>query len=172
MKRLFIFLFIAVCASAVFAQTEREAVTVNGTLKLERGLIAVASGESVYLLPILNRYIGFINGLKEGENVSIEGYLFRNVLHPTKVTVAGQSYDFGARGQGLALQDNNRQDRRRAEQAQPNRQDRRRIDQASGNRPERTRFESHRGSRQHQRNFHAPRHGNNCKHSFQRCRCR
>ena len=82
-------------------QFESKSVTVDGTLKLERGLVAVASGDSVYFVPMLERYIGFIDGLKEGTNVSVEGYEFRNIIRPVKVTIDGKSYDFLARGDGF-----------------------------------------------------------------------
>jgi len=75
-------------------QREIPKVTVNGTLKLDRGLIAVESGETLLPVPMLNRYIGFISGLREGSNVSVEGFQIRNMLHPTKVTIDGQTYDF------------------------------------------------------------------------------
>jgi len=80
-------------------QTERQreaaAVNVNGTLKLERGFVAVQGQDNtVYLVPMLNRFIGFITGLREGASVSIEGFQVRNIINPTKVTIDGQSYDF------------------------------------------------------------------------------
>jgi len=75
-------------------QQRNDPVTVEGTLKLERGFVAVESGETVYLVPMLNRYIGFISDLKEGARVSVEGRGFRNTIHPTKVTIGGKSYDF------------------------------------------------------------------------------
>ena len=75
-------------------QIENQSVTVNGTLKLERGLVAVASGDSVYYVPMLTRFIGFIDGLKEGTEVSVEGYQNRNFIRPAKVTLNGKSYDF------------------------------------------------------------------------------
>jgi len=77
-------------------QFQRENVTINGKLQMERGVFAVASGDSVYFVPVLGRYVGFIDGLKEGANVSIEGYLFRNIIHPVKITIDGKSHDFPA----------------------------------------------------------------------------
>jgi len=100
-KKIGFFLLIAVLAvGAVSAQSRGDlqrisrTVTINGTLQLERGNIAVTSGSSVYLVPSLTRYIGFIEGLKEGATVSVEGYEYGNVLYPVKVTIAGKSYDF------------------------------------------------------------------------------
>ena len=112
MKKLTIFALIAVLiAGAAFAQAEKpnrqergerrapqqdNSVSVEGTLKLEKGFVAVQSGESVYLVPMLNRYIGFISGLKEGEKVSIEGREFKKMIQPVKVTIGEKSYDFPA----------------------------------------------------------------------------
>jgi len=80
-------------------QSENTFITVNGVLKLERGFVAVESGDVTYYVPGLNRFIGFINGLREGANVSVEGIRFegrrfRNVVHPTKLTIEGRTYDF------------------------------------------------------------------------------
>ena len=116
MKKLCFFLFIAVLlVGSVFAQDgsrrksaeprQRDskavtAVTIEGTLQLEKGIIAVASGDSVYYVPMLARYIGFIEGLKEGTKVSIEGREFRKFINPTKVTINGKSYDFAVGGPG------------------------------------------------------------------------
>jgi hypothetical protein len=101
-KKLIIILFIvALVAGTAFAQTRNNpppafnSTTIEGTLKLEKGFVALDSGDSVYYVPMLNRYIGFIDELKEGTNVSVEGYLFRNTIHPTKLTIAGKSYDLG-----------------------------------------------------------------------------
>jgi len=73
---------------------EDNSITVEGALKLEKGFVAVENKDTVYIVPMLNRYIGFINGLKEGANVSIEGYKFNNMIRPSKVTIEGKSYDF------------------------------------------------------------------------------
>jgi hypothetical protein len=107
MKRLGFFLVIAVLlASAVFAQNrdnwrgERKTVTVDGALRLENGIIALGSGDNVYYVPMLMRYVGFIDGLKEGANVSVEGYAFNRMLHPVKVTVSGKAYEFSAENRG------------------------------------------------------------------------
>ena len=103
MKRLAIFLFIAVLlAGSLYAQSrdtrqrENNSVTIDGILKLERGFVAVESGDTVYYVPTLNRYIGFIDELKEGAAVSVEGTGFRNFIQPAKVTIGDKSYDFPA----------------------------------------------------------------------------
>ena len=52
------------------------------------------SGGDVYLVPMLNRYIGFISGLKEGAKVTVEGRGSRNMIQPVKVNIDGKDYDF------------------------------------------------------------------------------
>jgi len=81
-------------------QRESKPVQVEGTLKLEKGFVAVESGDSVFIVPMLNRYIGFISGLKEGAKVSVEGRGFRNAIQPTKVTLDGKTYEFSERNFG------------------------------------------------------------------------
>ena len=85
-------------------RTAPETVTIDGTLQLEKGFVAVsAAGEdSVYLVPKLTRYIGFIDGLKEGTKVSVEGFKFNKVIQPTKVTINGKSYEFAAKERTFA----------------------------------------------------------------------
>jgi hypothetical protein len=106
-KKLVVFILVsALFAGTVFAQNrdnrpdrnDRQRapvkVTVEGVLQLEKGVVAVASGDSIYLVPVLTRYIGFIEGLKEGAKISVEGSQFRNFIQPVKVTINGKSYDF------------------------------------------------------------------------------
>jgi len=109
MKRSAVFLIIAVLlVGTVSAQSRNDrqrerndnSTTVEGTLKLEKGFIALQSGDSVYFVPGLNRYTGFIGELKEGANVSVEGFVFRNIVRPVKITVAGKSYDLAAAAPG------------------------------------------------------------------------
>jgi len=81
-------------------QREVKSVTIEGTLQLEKGLVAVKSGDTVYSVPMLTRYIGFIEGLKEGAKVSVEGIEARNFIWPKKATIAGKDYNFLADGRG------------------------------------------------------------------------
>ena len=118
MKKLMIFLFIAVFITGMIPAQERAerqrninpptriapptrvsppaTRTIEGTLKLERGSVAVQSGETTYFVPMLTRYIGFINELREDVKVSIEGFLLRNFIQPVKVTIGDKSYDFNS----------------------------------------------------------------------------
>ncbi|MDR1286593.1 MAG: hypothetical protein LBK08_03205 [Treponema sp.] len=113
MKRIIaIVLFAAGTAGMIFAQSAGDApanrpgagrrlpekTTVSGTLGLREGMIILESGDSFYYVPGLSRFAGFIDGLKEGAAVSIEGRVFRSpsgslVLRTEKLGIAGRSYD-------------------------------------------------------------------------------
>jgi len=104
----FMLLTVVACLAAgtMFAQGwggGSQRITVTGTLQLQSGQIALASGGTVYFVPTLVRYIGFIDGLKEGASASIDGYASGNYIEPLKVTINGKSYDFSGNttlGQG------------------------------------------------------------------------
>ena len=84
--------------------TPSQTVSVNGTLQLRNGEIAVVSGTTTYFVPVLTRYIGFIEGLREGAQISMDGYASGNYIQPTRVTISGKSYDFAANApQGAAF---------------------------------------------------------------------
>ena len=81
-----------------------ENVTVSGELTIVQGSLAVRSGDITYLTMGLHRYIGFIDSLKDGARVSLEGTTIssrRNAesntryLLVTKLTIAGRDYDLG-----------------------------------------------------------------------------
>jgi len=85
-----------------FRRPEIKEIAVNGTLKLEKGFVAIQTADddkSVFIVPMLNRYIGFIIGLQEGAAVSIEGFRFRNFIQPKKLTIDSRTYDFPVIGQ-------------------------------------------------------------------------
>jgi len=76
--------------------TAPQAISVTGTLQLQNGAIAVVSGNNVYFVPVLTQYIGFIEGLREGAQISMDGYVSGNYFQPTRVTISGRNYDFTA----------------------------------------------------------------------------
>ena len=83
--------------------TTTQTISVTGTLQLRNGVIAVASGNTSYYVPTLTQYIGFIEGLREGAQISIDGFISGNYIQPTNVTINGKSYDFTANArQGFA----------------------------------------------------------------------
>jgi hypothetical protein len=81
-------------------QVELSTVSVTGTLQLKNGFIALVSGDDVYYVPAISRLVGFIDGLKEGKQVSVEGLTSNRdqrggkFLHLVKLTVDGKAYDF------------------------------------------------------------------------------
>ena len=123
MKKAFILLTISFLAiGSISAQSRRnnrtppEPVKIEGTLQLLNGQFAVASGNNTYYVPMIGRYAGFIDGLKEGSNVSFEGYVKGNFLRPIKMTIGEKTYDLAvgrAFGEGRKNDFNNRNDRNR-----------------------------------------------------------
>jgi hypothetical protein len=77
-----------------------QTATVSGTLQLQNGTISVVNGNTIYYVPALERFIGFIDGLKEGAQVSIDGYAAPNTnyLQAVKLTIGGKSYDLVVAG--------------------------------------------------------------------------
>jgi hypothetical protein len=86
-----------------FAQTAPATTTVNGALGLKGGRIVLNSGDTSYYTRGLERFIGFIDGLKEGAQVVIEGYVSppsregvtEKLLFPVKLTLNGKEYEVG-----------------------------------------------------------------------------
>ena len=103
MKKLGFVLVIAFLAiSGISAQNwgNPQSITIEGTLQLQNGQIAVSTGSAVYFVPELGRYVGFIDGLREGSRVSVAGYAFGNYLQPVQMTLNGKSYDLQANAFG------------------------------------------------------------------------
>ena len=83
-----------------FRRPTVETVTVSGAMVVANGLPAVKSGDITYFVTGITRLAGFIDGLKEGAQVTIEGSAF---THPrdekfkfvltSKLTIGGRSYD-------------------------------------------------------------------------------
>jgi len=105
MKKIVLFcLFTAIIGGSIFAQSNTPTITIRGTLGLSNGRISVLSNNITYYVRGLERYVGFIDGLKEGAQVSLEGFasaptvegqtdrLFRAV----KLTLNGKNYEVGS----------------------------------------------------------------------------
>jgi hypothetical protein len=80
-----------------------EKLSLSGTLGLSRGIIVLKSGEEIWYTPGLGRYTGFIEGLKEGAAVTLEGWGKRipqtdeaaGFLMVSKLTLDGKDYEVG-----------------------------------------------------------------------------
>jgi len=112
-KALFILLIFGLTAMAWAQGTERgrnaparrqlppaEAVTVSGSLTIAHGMPAIRSGDTTYIVGRLSRLTGFIDGLREGAQVTIEGAAMASrrdsnlkFLNPAQLTLDGRSHD-------------------------------------------------------------------------------
>jgi hypothetical protein len=96
-------LLMAIAAGIACAQTAPATSTVNGTLGLSGGRIILKSGDTTYYTRGLERFIGFIDGLKDGAQAAIEGYVSppslegaaERLLFPVKLTIGGKDYEVG-----------------------------------------------------------------------------
>jgi len=80
-----------------------ETVTVSGTMVVAQGQPALKSGDVTYFVSGISQLIGFIDGLKEGAQVTIEGVATtspsdKNIkfLRPSKLTINGKIYDLSS----------------------------------------------------------------------------
>ena len=85
-----------------------ETVTVSGSMVVSHGLPAVKSGDDTYFVRGINRLTGFVDGLKEGAQVTLEGRSFTSkrdstlkFLRPAKLTLNGKDYDLTPLGRGF-----------------------------------------------------------------------
>jgi hypothetical protein len=117
MKKSVFFVILIVIAAGAFAQSrdpqdrdgwrQPPAVTVTGTLSLLDGRIVLEDDTAVYYVTGLGKLVGFVDGLKEGAGVTLEGFVRplryrdgadkeRQILRVTKLTLDGRSYDLPA----------------------------------------------------------------------------
>ena len=80
-----------------------QTVTMSGVLVVANGMPALKSGDDTYLIGGISRLIGFVDGLKEGAQVTVEGRVVsfsRNntlkYLQASKLTLGGKSYDLSS----------------------------------------------------------------------------
>jgi hypothetical protein len=104
MKKIVLVMAIALAAVGIVSAQSRNGVqtaSVQGTLGLQNGVIVLSSGNMVYYVPELSRYVGFIDALKEGAQVKVEGWQMGNgYITPSKITVGGKDYDLSSNGYG------------------------------------------------------------------------
>ena len=77
-----------------------ETVTVTGSMVVANGTPALKSGDVTYFVTGISRLIGFVDGLREGAQVTVEGRSMANprdenvkFLRVTKLTIGGRNYD-------------------------------------------------------------------------------
>lgn len=71
-----------------------EKITLDGTLELVNSQIAIKKDAKTYYVMIPNRLVGFVDGLKEGASVKVEGYSHE---------IVGLKDSFGVRVDSLTL---------------------------------------------------------------------
>jgi hypothetical protein len=78
----------------------REKVSLSGTLGFSNGYISLEQDGLTYYILGLDRLVGFVDGLKEGARVSLEGYVFTprqdtnvRILRAEKLSFNGKEYD-------------------------------------------------------------------------------
>jgi hypothetical protein len=78
---------------------QAEELTISGKLSLVKGRIAIQSGGTTYYIAGINRFAGFIDGLKEGADVTLKGFAIKTREEDTmlfragKLTINGRDYD-------------------------------------------------------------------------------
>jgi hypothetical protein len=80
-----------------------ERLSLEGTLEFSRGIIVLKSGEEIWYVPGLLHYSGFIEGLKEGAVVTLEGWGRRTpqtdgaagFLMVSRLSLDGKDYEIG-----------------------------------------------------------------------------
>jgi hypothetical protein len=111
MKKLcFVLLITFLAIGAVYAQNwgnwggfSPTPITVEGRLQLQNGQIAISTaGNTIFFVPMLGQYIGFIDELREGSQISVLGFVSGNLLQPIQFTVNEKSYDLSTPGWGGA----------------------------------------------------------------------
>ena len=87
-----------------------EPVTISGSMVVVRGGPALKSGDVTYYVSGITRLIGFVDGLKEGAQVTVEGVVIpvpRNedfkFIRASKLTLGGKTYDIEPLIQGRDL---------------------------------------------------------------------
>ncbi|MDR2792245.1 MAG: hypothetical protein LBB61_01080 [Treponema sp.] len=86
---------------------QAEKSTASGSLALVKGRIAVQSDNVTCYLTGINRLIGFVDGLKEGAKVTLEGYAItipksnpaaaeEKIFRITKLSFNGKEYELNA----------------------------------------------------------------------------
>ncbi|MDR1900735.1 MAG: hypothetical protein LBQ88_00430 [Treponema sp.] len=78
---------------------QAEELTISGKLSLVKGRIALQSGGTTYYLAGIDRLMGFIDGLKEGAEVTLEGFALNTqeegamLFRTGKLSINGKDYD-------------------------------------------------------------------------------
>ncbi len=114
MKKLVIIAMMGLVLAATLSaqntqRTAAETLSISGTLAVENGLIALKTENQTYYTHGFQHLINFVDGLKEGAALTLEGYVLPYQRDPeylhfmsTKLIINGKSYElqtpYGNRG--------------------------------------------------------------------------
>jgi len=84
-------------------QIEREVVNVDGNLTIVRGVIAVSSGDTTYFVRGLSRFVGFIDGFKDGAAIKLEGVAISNPQDKNVKFLRAEKMNFNGKDYELAI---------------------------------------------------------------------
>ncbi|MDR2807752.1 MAG: hypothetical protein LBB43_01950 [Spirochaetaceae bacterium] len=88
--------------AAVSTRNTPEKTTISGELKLVQGAIAIQKDGITYFISGLRQFIGFIEGLKEGAAVTLEGYAIPTIRQKTSVLFRATKLSIGAKDYELS----------------------------------------------------------------------
>jgi hypothetical protein len=100
--------------SSQFPAVTFEKITLEGTLSLVNSFPAIQKDGKTYYVMVPNRLYGFVDGLKEGANVKIDGYSHEIVgtkdtytVQVSDITINGKTIDlsnvYGTMGNGRGM---------------------------------------------------------------------
>jgi hypothetical protein len=113
-----IVMMVALACGGMFAQSATQpaapaltTVQASGTLAWINGRIAIKDGGKTYYVEGIQRVLGFVDGLKEGSSVKVDGYPIADTaapeyifLHLTKITFNGKEYAIAQQsGKGMGF---------------------------------------------------------------------
>jgi len=70
-----------------------EITTIEGTLQFQNGQFVINSNGTIYQAPAIRQLVGFVDAIRENARVTVNAYVFGNVLDIASVTAGGNTYD-------------------------------------------------------------------------------
>jgi hypothetical protein len=68
-------------------------------LSLKDGVLVLKGDSTTYYVPGIQRFVGFIDGLKEGARVTVKGYVnstdHGDIVRPYELSLGGKTYEVG-----------------------------------------------------------------------------
>ena len=71
-----------------------EITTIEGTLQFQNGQFVINSNGTIYQAPAIRQLVGFVDAIRENARVTVDAYVFGNVLDIARLHAGGSTYDF------------------------------------------------------------------------------